>query len=60
MSTAAQHVEGINWQLIHELLIAEMERMDKGTSKYTSHPQWWKNEFNRMNTIAAEKAEKQS
>lgn len=46
----------MNWELIHELLLAELKRLDAGTSQYTSKPEWWKAELTRMNDIAVEKA----
>lgn len=53
-----EHLEGMNYQIIHELLLAEMKRMDTNTSTY--YGQWWLDELNRMNKIAVEEAEKQA
>ena len=53
-------ISGINWELLHELLEAELERLNKGTSTYESNVQWYRDEFNRMNNLAVDNAEKQS
>jgi hypothetical protein len=53
------HPEGINWQLIHELLLAELKRFNQGASDYMNPKQWWLDELNRNNNIAVEKAMKQ-
>jgi hypothetical protein len=60
------HVKGINWQIVHELLTAEIDRINAGTSTYApaggnqAAKQWILDELNRMNGIAVENAEKQS
>ena len=56
---ATKPIYQLNWQVIHELLLAELKRLEDGTSVYSdppAQPGWWKDEFTRMNNIAVEKA----
>ncbi|HZR56344.1 MAG TPA: hypothetical protein VFA74_05695 [Terriglobales bacterium] len=53
------HIKGINWEIIHELLIAEYERVKADTTGSPEARQWMLDELNRMNDIAVEKAERQ-
>jgi hypothetical protein len=54
------HIEGINWQIIHELLLAEIERVKADSTEPDDDRKWKLDELNRMNDIAVAKAEKQS
>jgi hypothetical protein len=57
------HVKGINWEIIHELLLAEIKRVSADTNlaeRDNSAWIWELDELNRMNDIAVKEAEKQS
>ena len=59
------HVKGINWEITHELYIAEIKRQQaildsSQNSVELQAARWMLDELNRMNRIAVEKAEEQS
>jgi hypothetical protein len=53
-------MKGINWEVIHELLVAEMERVKANTAMTPESQQAILEELDRMNDIAVREAEKQS
>jgi hypothetical protein len=54
-----EHVHGINWELIHELLIAEYRRVQADMSEGPTAKQEKLAELSRNNDIAVKNAEKQ-
>jgi hypothetical protein len=53
------HPKGPNWTLIHELLLAEIKRVQADTTSLPDAKQENLAELYRNNDIAVEKAEKQ-